>query len=181
MQNKFTTFRKNIVLFIFNKQEFMPFTFWHIMVYVTLGLLGRYLFMGKWYSNGGFQGWSFLITTSIVLPFAIAIHQFWRRFYSACATQQYKQSLMQSLFFLLHAHATLPFWAYFLALGGGLFFKGGTSYIFNATSLFDLLFSLWLYFLIMLGISIGVAMYFSVISTLTLSTLLYFFISRKRN
>ena len=172
------SWKQRLRLFIFNKQEFMPFTFWHLLAYVALGLGGRYYFVQGWYSNG-FQVWSFLITASVVLPFAIAIHQFWRRFYVVCTKKQYKQSLIQTLLFLLHAHITLPFWASFLALGGGL--KGSTSYVFHATNFFELFFSLWMCFLIMLGLSIGVAVYFSIIPILTLSTLLYFFISRKRN
>ena len=97
-------------LFIFNRQEFMSFTVWHILAYLAIWVLVAYIII--WVSTKSILlKYALFSFGMVVVPAIFVIHQFWRRFYRACIASNKRQAFVAMLHTLLHYFfVTAPLW-----------------------------------------------------------------------
>ena len=175
------TWKQRLRLFIFNRQEFMPFTFWHLLVYIGGGGMFAWCVWLFLNANGYAEFKIVLLCTYMgLLAMVISAHQFWQRFYATCIKRQQKKSLCYTLYYLLHGHIiTFPFVATNIILIS-LFVRDFKFTFLSIEDFASLVQSFFMIYVFGFAFSVGIA-WISIPLIFLISTLLYFFISRKRN
>ena len=103
------TWKQRLRLFVFNKQEFMPFTVWHILSYLAVWVFVAHIII--WSRGTSSLTEALWFASMAVVPGIIAIHQFWRRFYAACLVQDKHQAFYYMSLTLAHYFfVTAPIW-----------------------------------------------------------------------